>query len=218
MQPNRNSNFILISTLIASTFLACKREIINPSQAAFIASTERSGSPASNTAYAHIAASEKLIIPAAVEVPANLPGGNTRVATFYAVGVQKYKAREKAGSYPLSYEWMFVAPQADLYDVTDAKVGTHGAGPFWQISPMDYIFAQHFSPAKTAPSPDPESIDWLLLMPKTGTTPTGIFRDVAYIQRIATKGGKAPMTPPATSTETVEVKYKAVYRFIKMKP
>lgn len=218
MQPNRNSNFILISTLIASTFLACKREIINPSQAAFIASTERSGSPGTNTASAHIAASEKLIIPAAVEVPANLPGGNTRSATFYAVGVQKYKAREKAGSSPLSYEWVFVAPHADLYDVTDAKVGTHGAGPFWQISPMDSIFGQHFSPAKSAPSPDPESIDWLLLMPKTGTMPTGLFADVAYIQRIATKGGKAPITPPATSTETVEVKYKAVYRFIKMNP
>ena len=115
MQPNSNSNLILISTLIAFTCFACKHEIINPS-AAFTATTESSGSPASNTAYAHIAASEKLIIPAAVEVPSNLPGGNTRVATFYAVGVQKYKAREKAGSNPLAYEWMFVAPQADLYD------------------------------------------------------------------------------------------------------
>jgi hypothetical protein len=64
-----------------------------------------------------------------VDVPENLPYGNTRVATYYAVGVQKYKAREKAGSYPLAYEWVFVAPQADLYDATNAKVGTHGAGP-----------------------------------------------------------------------------------------
>jgi hypothetical protein len=215
MQLNRNSTSIFISALIASAFIGCKREIINPSPATFIAAAELTHSSESNTAAAHIAASEKLIIPAAIEVPANLPGGNTRVATFYATGVQKYKAREKAGSNPLAYEWIFVAPQADLYDVTNAKVGTHGAGPFWQISPSDSIFGQQFTPAKTGPSPDPESIDWLLLMPKTGTTPTGIFADVAYIQRIATKGGKAPTTPPTNANETVEVKYKAVYRFTK---
>jgi len=170
-----------------------------------------------NSPAAHIAASENLTIPAIVSVPENLPDGNTRVATFYAVGVQKYKARIKAGSDPVTYEWVFVAPQADLYDITNGKVGNHGAGPFWTISPLDSIFGQQFIPARTAPSPDPESIDWLLLMPKLGTTPTGIFADVDYIQRIATKGGKAPLTPPTSLTETVDVKYKTVYRFTRIK-
>ena len=55
-------------------------------------------------------------------------------------------------------------------------------------------------------------------MPKVGTTPTGIFADVDYIQRIATKGGKAPLTLPANIDETVDVKYKAVYRFTKINP
>jgi len=54
------------------------------------------------------------------------------------------------------------------------------------------------------------------LMPKVGTTPTGIFADVDYIQRIATKGGKAPLTPPSDIDETIDVKYKAVYRFTKI--
>ncbi|HEX7844800.1 MAG TPA: DUF3455 domain-containing protein, partial [Chitinophagaceae bacterium] len=85
-------------------------------------------------------------------------------------------------------------------------------------SPMDSIFAQQFSPARTAPSPDAGSIDWLLLKPKAGTTPTGIFADVDYIQRIATKGGKAPLTAPASINETVDVKYKTVYRFTKINP
>ena len=53
-------------------------------------------------------------------------------------------------------------------------------------------------------------------MPKAGTTPTGIFADVDYIQRIATKGGKAPLTPPTSLTETVDVKYKTVYRFTRI--
>jgi Protein of unknown function (DUF3455) len=160
-----------------------------------------------------ISESEKLLIPAAVALPENLPGGNSRVATFYAEGVQKYKAQIKAGSNPVSYEWVFVAPQATLYDATNKPIGTHGAGP--QLSANDSVFAQHFSPAKTAPSPDAISIDWLLLMPKAGKTPTGIFANVAYIQRIATEDGKAPAVLPSSDTETAEVKYTAIYRFTK---
>ena len=208
---------LLVTTL--SLFVACKRDAVltnspevQNSTPSSISSLEANG----NSPAAHIAASENLIIPASVSIPENLPNGNTRVATFYAVGVQKYKARIKAGSDPVTYEWAFVAPEADLYDITNAKVGNHDAGPFWTISPFDSIFAQHFVPARTAPSDDPESIDWLLLMPKAGTTPTGIFADVDYIQRIATKGGKAPLIAPTSLTQTVDVKYKTVYRFTKI--
>jgi hypothetical protein len=212
-------SLFFIAVVFTIVLVACKREALLHN------SNELPGSsPASNesleangnSAAAHIAASENLAIPAPVSVPDNLPDGNTRVATYYAVGVQKYKARIKAGSDPVVYEWVFVAPQAELYDITNTNVGIHGAGPFWTTSPSDSIFAQHFVPARTAPSPDPESIDWLLLMPKTGTTPTGIFTDVDYIQRIATKGGKAPLTPPISLSQTAEVKYKAVYRFTKI--
>ncbi|HEY0679076.1 MAG TPA: DUF3455 domain-containing protein [Chitinophagaceae bacterium] len=219
---NRFSKLMLLSALSAATFVACKRDKLNPSASEINgdATSEIKGEADlfGNSPAAFIAASEKLTMPASVDLPANLPSGNSRVATYYAVGVQKYKAREKAGSSPVTYEWVFVAPQADLYDATNAKVGTHAAGPHWQLSPVDSIFAQHFSPARTAPSQDPESIDWLLLMPKAGTTPTGVFADVDYIQRIATKGGKAPTTPPVSATQTVDVKYKAVYRFSKINP
>lgn len=212
----------LLAAVLSSTFIACKREAIPVTKEEEIKSGSSDGKSAleanGNSAAANIAASESLEIPAAVAVPENLPNGNTRVATYYAVGVQKYKARVKTGSDPVAYEWVFVAPQADLYDNTNAKVGTHGAGPFWQVSPVDSIFAQHFTPSRIAASPDAESIDWLLLMPKTGTTPTGIFADVDYIQRIATKGGKAPLTPPTSVNETADVKYRAIYRFTKMNP
>jgi hypothetical protein len=163
----------------------------------------------------HITQSESIAIPASVELPANLPNGNTRVATFYAIGVQTYKAQQVAGSNPAVYEWVFVAPSADLYDITNQKAGTHSAGPDWQISAADSMFGQSFTPPRTAPSADPNSIDWLLLMPKTGKTPTGIFANVSYVQRIATNGGKAPATPPVSETDVVDVPYTAVYRFTK---
>lgn len=161
-----------------------------------------------------IKASEKLSIPAEIELPINAPFGNARVATYYATGVQKYKAQQKAGSETGVYEWVFVAPLADLFDVTNKKIGIHGAGPYWTISVTDSIFAQQFTPAKTA-TPDVNSIPWLLLMPKVGTTPTGIFSNVAYIQRIATKGGKAPSDAPTNASQTVDVPYTAIYRFSK---
>jgi hypothetical protein len=98
--------------------------------------------------------SETLEIPAAVDLPANLPSGNKRVVTYFARGVQKYKAQVKAGSFPVTYEWVFVAPQADLYDASNNKVGTHSAGPTWQLSATDSIYGQHFTPAKTSPGTD----------------------------------------------------------------
>lgn len=162
--------------------------------------------------------SDQLLIPATVALPATTPGGTSRVATYYATGVQKYKAQEKPGSSPVTYEWVFVAPEADLYDAKNAKMGTHGAGPFWQLSTGDFIQGQAYAPPKTAPGSDPASIDWLLLMPKSGSAPSGLFQDVDYIQRIATTGGKAPATPPSTPTATADVPYTAVYRFSKINP
>jgi len=200
-QFNRNSLFFLVMFLVSTMNVACgdDKEILN-------------NSPAQ-----HILESENMVIPASIELPSNLPGGNTRVVTYYAEGVQKYKARQKAGSDPAVFEWVFVAPAADLFDMTNAKVGTHSAGPTWQLSgsTTDSIYAQQFTPAKTATSPDPSSIDWLLLMPKVGKTPTGLFADVIYIQRIATKGGKAPVGAPLSASDTIDVYYEAVYRFTK---
>lgn len=189
---------MLLPLLFIVTVVACsKNEVVNPSLPAY-----------------QIKASEKLSIPAEIELPINAPYGNARVATYYATGVQKYKAQQKAGSETGVYEWVFVAPLADLFDVTNKKIGIHGAGPYWTISVTDSIFAQQFTPAKTA-TPDANSISWLLLMPKVGTTPTGIFSNVAYIQRIATTGGKAPLVAPTSATQTVDVPYTAIYRFSK---
>lgn len=197
----KNKTILLSLCMSILTIAACKKE-----------KNTFTDSPARR-----IVESENLEIPAAVDLPANSPGGYTRVATYFAEGVQKYKAQPKAGA-PGTYEWVFVAPQANLYDASDRIVGTHGAGPNWTLSPTDSIYGQHFTPAKTWPATDASSIDWLLLMPKAGKTPTGIFANVAYIQRIATIGGKAPAVLPTSATDVAEVKYTAIYRFTQKNP
>jgi len=174
-----------------------------------ISCTDEDGTDPDSPGY-HIAESEKLAVPVEVDLPTS---ENTRVATYYARGVQIYNARQKPDS-PGVYEWVFASPSATLFNDKNEQVGSHFAGPSWQLESGDRINGQQFTPAK-AKSMGSNSIDWLLLMPKDGSTPTGIFEDVLYIQRIATTGGKAPTTPPTSASETIGVEYTAVYRFTK---
>jgi len=89
----------------------------------------------------------------------------------------------------------------------------HGVGPYWEVFPGSIIQGEAFDPARSAASNNAGSIDWLLLKRKSGTIPSGIFQNVDYIQRIATIGGKAPITVPVYLTDTVDMPYAAVYRF-----
>jgi len=206
MKKNRLKKTLLISGLFSIVLVSCTRDkVVDPS--------EDTNSPAY-----HIIQSENLVIPGAIALPVNLPNGNSRVATFFADGFQKYKAQEIPNSNPVAYQWVFVAPLADLYDASNKKVGNHSAGPTWQLSIADSIYGQAFNPSRTAASSDANSIDWLLLMPKTGKPPTGFFANVSYVQRIDTKGGKAPTTPPTNASETANVHYTAIYLFSKINP
>jgi hypothetical protein len=200
-RPKPYSKLLLVAGIVTVTIIACKKD--------------GHDQPHYDLPSVEIAESDNLGIPSEISFDHNLPKGTKRLATFFAVGVQKYKAQVKAGSNPVKYEWVFVAPQADLYDITNKKVGTHTAGPTWQLSPNDSIYAQAYNPPKTALATLPNSIDWLLLKPKDGKTPTGIFAGTEYIQRIDTQGGAAPSTLPKNLSETVEVPYTAIYRFSK---
>jgi hypothetical protein len=203
MRKNQLKETLLVSLLSSAMLFSCTRE--------------KGHMDVTSPAY-HISQSETISIPQAIQLPQNLPNGNSLIATFYAIGVQKYKAQQIPGSNPLAYQWVFVAPEADLYNSTNSKVGTLSAGPAWQLSPADSMFGQNFNPPRTVPSPDPESIDWLLLMPQTGKMATGVFANVTYVQCIDTHGGKPPGTLPVNAGQTINVGYTAVYRFSMKNP
>jgi hypothetical protein len=205
-RQNPNRKFMLLLSFLSVMFIAvsCKKdkEVVSPGI-----------SPSQ-----HILESEQLAIPATIELPSD-PGGHTRVATYYAVGVQKYVAQKNvAPGGSVSYSWVLREPRADLYDVSNNKVGTHSIGPTWQLTQNDSIYGQPFAPAKFASSPDGGSIDWLLLKAKDGKTTSGVFENVTYIQRIATKGGKAPAYSPQSANEMINIPYTAIYRFTKKNP
>src|SRR2546421_2477787 len=70
-----------------------------------------------------------------VNVPDKLKAGaNESLAMIVpAKGVQIYecRARKDPGA---GYEWAFVAPEADLFDVRGNRIGRHYGGPHWEAA------------------------------------------------------------------------------------
>jgi hypothetical protein len=127
-----------------------------------------------------------------------------------ATGVQIYDcAASKADA--ARYEWLFRAPEAELYDSAGRHVGKHYAGPTWEANDGSKIVAEVKG---RDDGPDANAIPWLLLATKTSSG-NGAFSRVQAIQRLNTVGGKAP-SAGCSAGETgreVRVPYKAIYYF-----
>ena len=104
--------------------------------------------------------------------------------------------------------WVFVAPEAVLYDQDGEEVGTHYAGPTWESDSGSKVVGRVLERATS----DPDSIPWLKLEAASTAGP-GIFKDVTFIQRVNTIGGKAPAEAGAYVGEVVRVPYVADYYF-----
>lgn len=145
-------------------------------------------------------------------VPANLnvPAGNRLKYHVYAKGVQIYRCTPGPNN---TYVWAFVAPEANLYANAGftGLVGTHYAGPRWESNSGSIVRG---AVDQSSPSPDPNSIPWLLLHAVSSSGP-GIYDGVTFIQRVNTVGGKAPSSGCDSSGVGTEVRipYTAEYYF-----
>lgn len=139
------------------------------------------------------------------------PAANEAVLmTISASGVQIYECRVAADATKIP-AWVFVAPEADLFDAEGRRIGRHGAGPVWQAQDGSRIVGQVRA---RADAPTAGAIPWLLLTTQSTGTP-GAFSRVTSIQRIHTVGGLAPTlgcTPERASTPA-RIPYTADYRF-----
>jgi hypothetical protein len=148
-------------------------------------------------------------------VPASLkPADSERAAfTWHAIGSQIYECRasDKGG-----WAWVFVAPEADLFNQKDEKVGTHGAGPNWAA--LDGSKTVGTVKAR-ADGERPADIPLLLLTAKSAGTP-GRMAGVTSVQRLNTEGGNAPATGCAARADAgkrVKEGYTADYVFFSAK-
>ena len=109
-------------------------------------------------------------------------------------------------------KWVLQKPDAKLLDANEKVIGTHFAGPTWKLD--DGGMVQGESPVPT-PSPDQNSVPWLLLRAKAGTA-TGSLGSVTYITRTETHGGRATTTGCQETSDigkSLQVPYTATYTF-----
>ena len=142
-----------------------------------------------------------------VQVPEKLrPAANESLALVVpAKGDQIYECREA--------KWVFVAPEADLFDAAGKKIGRHYAGPHWEAADGSRIVG---AVKERADAPAAGAIPWLLLSAKS-VGPEGAFSKVTSIQRVATKGGVAPAGNCSEAGAKARVPYTADYYFFTSK-
>ena len=142
-----------------------------------------------------------------VQVPEKLrPAANESLALVVpAKGDQIYECREA--------KWVFVAPEADLFDAAGKKIGRHYAGPHWEAADGSRIVG---AVKERADAPAAGAVPWLLLSAKS-VGPEGSFSKVTSIQRVATKGGVAPAGDCSHAGARARVPYTADYYFFTAK-
>jgi len=108
--------------------------------------------------------------------------------------------------------WVLNGPNAKLLDANGAQIGTHFTGPTWKLNDGSQVSGE---PVASRPSPDADSVAWLLLRAKAGSG-TGKLANVTYIRRTETHGG-VPTTnncrEAGDAGKSVQIRYSADYIF-----
>jgi hypothetical protein len=135
------------------------------------------------------------------------PANEQLLLRVRAKGDQIYTCKVEAGQ----FAWTLKAPDAQLFDKDGKAFGKHFAGPSWQANDGSRVTGKAIA---NAPSPDADSIPWLLVTILTHEGP-GVLSRATTIQRLNTKGGKAPATgcDAAHAGQEARVPYSADYLF-----
>jgi hypothetical protein len=158
-----------------------------------------------------VAAASSVLSYAAVaqQVPPQLqpPSGEQLLLQVHAMGSQVYSCKADGSQ----YAWTLKAPDAALFDKDGKPFGKHFAGPEWEANDGSRVTGKAVA---NAPSPDPDSIPWLLvnIVSHDGN---GVLSRATSIQRLNTKGGKAPASgcDAAHAGQELRVPYTADYLF-----
>lgn len=146
-----------------------------------------------------------------IHVPEALkPGADQALAmTVAAIGAQVYECKATLRKGAVDHEWVFLAPEADLFDKQGQRIGHHGASPYWQAADGSQVRG---TLEARADAPIAGAIAWLLLSTRA-SGPEGRFSRVTSIQRVNTLGGVPPALPCAGDNlgRSVRVAYSADY-------
>jgi len=164
------------------------------------------------TIFAALLAAVSMCLPfalAAQDVPPQLkpPSNEQLLLQVHAKGDQVYTCKNDAAQ----FTWTLKAPDAQLFDKNGKTFGKHFAGPSWEANDGSRVTGKAVA---NSPSPDADSIPWLLLT-VISHEGSGVLSRVTSIQRLDTKGGKAPASgcDASHAGQELRVPYSADYRF-----
>jgi Protein of unknown function (DUF3455) len=145
----------------------------------------------------------------AQRVPERLqpPSKEKLLLQVHAKGDQVYSCKPEGAQ----FGWMLKAPEAQLFSQDGKPFGKHFAGPSWEANDGGRVIGKTVA---NAPSPDADSIPWLLVT-VVSRTGQGVLARVTSIQRLNTKGGKPPTSScdGAHVGKELRVPYSADYFF-----
>lgn len=147
-------------------------------------------------------------LPDAVKVPA----GHAVALETVGVGEITYECRAKADN-AAATEWVFAGPKADLLDRQGKKIGDYFGPPAtWAAADGSRITGTQLAVAPSGAG----NIPYQLVKANASAAP-GALSGVAYVQRVALKGGVAPSSECSTATkgQREAVRYQADYIFWK---
>jgi hypothetical protein len=139
-------------------------------------------------------------------LPTAPPADARLTLTLTARGVQIYECRDQA--------WNLVTPEAVLLDAQDRVVGTHGAGPTWQLADGSRVGG---NVQASFEAPGGREIPWLLLTAQPEPSARGVLAGISHIQRLNTRGGLAP-AGACVDRQSARVAYTADYLFFRSQP
>jgi hypothetical protein len=135
------------------------------------------------------------------------PANERLLLRVHAEGDQIYTCKADGAQ----FTWTLDAPDAQLFGKSGKPFGKHFAGPSWEANDGGRVMGKAVA---NAPSPDSESIPWLLVS-VVSHNGEGVLARVTSIQRVNTKGGKAPASgcDAAHVGQEARVPYSADYVF-----
>ncbi len=138
------------------------------------------------------------------------PANQVPALVAFGQGVQRYVCKEKDQAKG-SFEWTLKEPQAKLSDAGGHEIGSHSAGPSWQLA--DGSKAVKKKLIATVPALASDAVPWLLI--ELESSGKGALAGTQYVQRIDTVGGAAPAAgcDAAHAGATHDVDYRATYVF-----
>jgi hypothetical protein len=143
-------------------------------------------------------------VPQQLQPPAN----EQLLLQVHAKGDQIYTCKGDGAQ----FTWTLKAPDAQLFDKDGKPFGKHFAGPSWEAVDGSRVTGKAVA---NAPSPDADSIPWLLVTIVGHSGNDGVLSHATTIQRLNTKGGKAPAAgcDAAHADQETRAPYSADYVF-----